>query len=130
MTDETAIRHLQQQWFRATTAGDVETICDLMTDDVIFLTPGRPPFGKQAFVEAFNAAKDLFAMECNGTYEEVVVTGGFAYATSRLRITVTPKSGAASRHLTGNTLSIFRESSNGQWQLCRDANMLTPDTLK
>ena len=130
MTDETSIRHLQQQWFLATSTGDIETICDLMTDDVVFLTPGRPPFGKQAFVESFNAAQELVAIECNGTYEEVVVTGDFAYATARLRITVTPKSGAASKHLTGNTLSIFKKSNDGKWKLCRDANLLTPETVK
>ena len=130
MTDEPAIRHLQQQWFLATSTGDIETICDLMTDDVVFLTPGRPPFGKQAFVESFNAAKELVAVECNGTYEEVVVTGNFAYATARLRITVNPKSGAEPKQLTGNTLSIFKKSNDDKWQLCRDANLLSPETVK
>ena len=75
MNDETAIRTLQRKWFQATTEGDIETICDLMTDDVVFLTAGRPPFGKLAFIESFNSAKERVAMECNGTYEEVVVVG-------------------------------------------------------
>lgn len=53
MTDISAIRELQQIWFRATEDGDIATISGLMADDIVFLTPGRPPFGRQEFIEAF-----------------------------------------------------------------------------
>ena len=33
----------------ASKAGDVPALMDLMTDDVIFMTPGRPPFGRAEF---------------------------------------------------------------------------------
>jgi uncharacterized protein (TIGR02246 family) len=45
--DERAIREVVATWMRASKAGDVETLLDLMTDDVIFMAPGRPPFGKR-----------------------------------------------------------------------------------
>ncbi len=33
----------------ASKAGDLDTILSLMADDVIFMVPGREPFGKEAF---------------------------------------------------------------------------------
>src|SRR3954454_8877201 len=46
---ETAIRTLVETWMAAAKAGDIATVLDLMTDDVIFMVPGREPFGKEAF---------------------------------------------------------------------------------
>jgi uncharacterized protein (TIGR02246 family) len=126
MSDESAIRELQRTWFRATEDGDIATISSLMTDDVVFLTPGRPPFGLQEFIESFQAMSLHVSMRCNGEYEEIVVTGDFAYARARLDIMVTPKNGGVPKHLSGNTLSILRRCGDGKWKLCRDANLLTP----
>ena len=33
----------------ASKAGDLAPVLSLMTDDVIFMVPGREPFGKEAF---------------------------------------------------------------------------------
>ncbi|MCA9038227.1 MAG: SgcJ/EcaC family oxidoreductase [Planctomycetaceae bacterium] len=126
MTDDIAIRDLQRTWLRATEDGDIATISGLMTDDVVFLTPGRPPFGRQEFIQSFQGMIGQVAMHCRGEYEEIIVTGDFAYARARLDITVTPKIGGVPKHLSGNTLSILRRSPNGEWKLCRDANLLTP----
>ena len=46
--DERAIRALVQEWMRASKAGDTAAVLDLMTDDVLFMTPGAEPFGKDA----------------------------------------------------------------------------------
>ena len=43
--DERQIRDLVESWMARSGAGDVEGVLALMTDDVIFMTPGRPPFG-------------------------------------------------------------------------------------
>ena len=47
--DERAIRELVDTWMTASRAGDTETVLSLMSDDVIFMVPGREPFGKQTF---------------------------------------------------------------------------------
>jgi uncharacterized protein (TIGR02246 family) len=126
MTDESAIRQLQQAWFRATMAEDVTTISDLMTADAIFLTTARSPFGRHEFIESFNAMKEQVALSCKGEYEEVVVAGDIAYARARLEIEVTPKNGGSPKHMSGNALSVFRRCADGKWRLCRDANLLAP----
>ena len=51
-SDETAIRKLVETWMAASKAGDIATVLDLMTEDVIFMVPGREPFGKEAFAGA------------------------------------------------------------------------------
>ena len=39
----------------ASRAGDVSTVRDLMTDDVVFLVPGRPPMHAEEFAAASGA---------------------------------------------------------------------------
>jgi ketosteroid isomerase-like protein len=55
MDDESRIRALVATWMSATRSGDVATVRSLMTDDVVFLVAGQPPFGKQKFAEAMQA---------------------------------------------------------------------------
>lgn len=45
--DEKAIRALIERWMSATETGDLNTVLDLMTDDVVFLVPERSLSGKQ-----------------------------------------------------------------------------------
>jgi uncharacterized protein (TIGR02246 family) len=126
MTDEEAIRDLQRKWFQATMSGEVATIGELMTDDVLFLTPGRAPFGRNEFFESFKAMTEHVTIECDGDFLEIMVDGDLAFATARLNITVTPKNSGAAKHLAGNTLSVFARQADGRWQLSRDANLVTP----
>lgn len=57
--DERAIRDLVATWLRASQAGDIDTVLGLMTDDAIFMVPGREPFGKDAFAAASQGMKDV-----------------------------------------------------------------------
>ena len=50
--DEMQIRGVVAAWMAATKAGDVETVLNLMTDDVVFLVPGKPPMRKGEFAAA------------------------------------------------------------------------------
>jgi len=49
--DERAIRELVATWMAASRAGDLDTVLGLMTEDVVFMVPGREPFGKEAFAD-------------------------------------------------------------------------------
>lgn len=57
-TDEAEIRQLVRTWMHATQAGDVKTVLSLMTDDVVFLVPGRPPMQNDEFARAAKARSD------------------------------------------------------------------------
>ncbi|MFT3881235.1 MAG: SgcJ/EcaC family oxidoreductase [Gemmatales bacterium] len=122
--DERAIRNLQQDWLKATAAKDLPAIMNMMADDIVFLTPGQPPFGKKEFAASFEKMKQI-DITGTGVMDEVVVVGDFAYAQSRLEISIRPP-GGESKHLAGYTLAVYRKLTDGRWVLARDANMVAP----
>jgi uncharacterized protein (TIGR02246 family) len=119
--DEAAIRTLVETWMAASKAGDVATVLDLMTDDVVFMVPGREPFGKQAFVAASDAMKNM-RIDGNAEIRELKVLGDWAYMRNHLEMTITPERGAPVKR-SGWTLTILRKK-DGRWRLARDANLL------
>jgi uncharacterized protein (TIGR02246 family) len=120
--DERAIRELIATWMRASQAGDTQTVLGLMTDDVVFMVPGREPFGKEVFAEAARSMKDV-RMEGTSDVRELAVLGDWAYLRAYLQVTMTPPGGTPIRR-SGYTLTILRKQ-DGRWRLARDANMLT-----
>jgi len=121
--DERAIRELIATWMKASQAGDVETVLSLMTDDVVFMVPGREPFGKEAFAAASQGMKGA-RMEGSSDIRELNVLGDWAYLRSHIAITITPPVGEPVRR-AGYTLTILRKGRDGRWRLARDANLLT-----
>jgi uncharacterized protein (TIGR02246 family) len=120
--DEGAIRELIATWMRASEAGDINTVLSLMADDVIFLVPGREPFGKDDFRRASETMKGL---RLTGTSDvrEIKVLGDWAYIRNYIEIAITPPGGTPIRR-TGHTLSIVRRQLDGKWVLWRDANLV------
>jgi uncharacterized protein (TIGR02246 family) len=124
--DERAIRELIDTWMAASRAGDTQTVLGLMTDDVVFMVPGREPFGKAEFAAMSEGMKDV-RIEGRAEIRELQVLGDWAYVRSYLQISVTPPSGNSVKR-AGYTLTILRKQPDGRWLLARDANLLTPQT--
>jgi uncharacterized protein (TIGR02246 family) len=124
--DERAIRELVAKWMAASQAGDTQTVLSLMTDDVVFMVPGREPFGKQEFAAASEGMKDV-GIEGRSDIRELQVLGDWAYLRSYLELSVTPPGGNTVRR-AGHTLTILRKQADGRWLLSRDANLLNPQT--
>lgn len=127
LSDEEQIRALVQTWQSATQAGDTETVLRLMTDDVVFLVPGRPPMRKAEFATLSQAPPGSPRPKFEGTSEvqEVQVSGDMAYLWTNLSITVTPPGASQPIERSGHTLTILRRVG-GKWLLARDANLLSP----
>ena len=121
--DERAIRALVARWLEASRAGDVAGVLDLMTDDAVFMVPGREPFGKEAFAASAQAMRSVH-MEGTSDIREIEVLGDWAYLRNYLSLTVTPAGGAAMRR-AGWTLTIVRRMPDGRWLLARDANLMS-----
>lgn len=121
--DERAIRELVETWMRASKAGDTATVLDLMSDDVLFMTPGREPFGKEYFRDSSESMRDI---DIDGQAEtlEVEVLGDTAWIRNRLEMVMTPEGGEPMRR-SGYTLTILKKGGDGRWRLFRDANLLT-----
>lgn len=125
-SDEIAIRELIANWMSASKAGNTDAVLNLMTEDVVFLVPGREPFGKDFFRQASEQMRNV-SIEGESTIEEVSVHSDWAWCRTRLAITITPPGGDAIRR-SGHTLTIFQKQLSGAWLLARDASLLTNES--
>src|SRR5688500_6826040 len=94
--DEQAIREVVAAWHRATIDGDNETVLSLMTEDVVFLTAGRPPFGKEVFADT-TEQRGGTKVEGQSEIEELVVAGDWAWMRTRIEVAMTPPGGETQR---------------------------------
>ncbi|HEY0490397.1 MAG TPA: SgcJ/EcaC family oxidoreductase [Telluria sp.] len=123
--DEQAIRELIETWLRATQAGDIDTVLNLMSEDAMFMSAGQPPMvGREAFARGLTKVLSENVIESTSEIAEVVVCGDLAYCRTKLAVTITSKHGQLPILRNGDTLSILRKATDGKWRLTRDANML------
>jgi len=125
-TDQQAIRSWLDIWLRASATGDAKTMLPMLADDMVFLVPGQPPFGKKEFQAAWEGPMKGARVDSQAEMEECIVAGDVACTRTRLAVTITTPDGKVSR-ANGYTLSLFRKQSDGRWLLARDANLLTPE---
>jgi uncharacterized protein (TIGR02246 family) len=124
LDDEKAIRRLIETWMRATKEGDLSIVLSLMSDDVIFMVPGREPFGKEEFAASFQQLKNV-RIDTESNIQEVKVLGDWAYLRNRLSVTMVPLQGGRKVRRRGYTLSVMNKTPAGNWVLVRDANLLS-----
>jgi len=121
--DARAIRDLVDAWMAASRTGDIAALLRLMADDVIFMVPGREPFGKDEFRAAADAMRNV-RMDGTSDVLEIEVLGECAYLRNYIDLKITPPAGEIMRR-RGYTLSILRRQPDGGWLLSRDANLVT-----
>ena len=124
--DERAIRELVETWFASTMSGDIDTVLSLMTDDVVFMVPGREPFGKKEFAETSKGMTDA-RIDGKSDIVEIEVLGDWAYLRNHIDLKMTPPGGVPV-HRAGYALTILRKEPDGKWRLSRDANLLAEVT--
>lgn len=126
-SDEQAIRSLVDTWMRASLAGDLDRVLDLMAEDVVFLGPGRPPMrGREAFAATSRAMEGKVTFDGRAEIQEVRVFGDWAYCWNQLTIAMYPTDGSEPTVRTGPALSVLRRNPDGRWVIFRDANMVAP----
>lgn len=121
--DEDLIRKLVDRWLEASRRGDIRAVLDLMSKDVLFIVPGREPFGRDEF-EAMSRAMGDAEVEGRAEIRELRLLGDWAWMRNYVEVTVTPRDGEQV-HRSGYTLSILKKGPDGQWRLERDANLVT-----
>jgi uncharacterized protein (TIGR02246 family) len=123
--DERRIRELVERWMAASRAGDIVTLLDLMTDDVVFMTPGRAPFGKETFASDAESMKGV-SIEGRSDIHEINVIGDYAYIRNHIWIEI-GRADSAPKRMSGFAMSIFRKGPDAKWRIARDANLVTPE---
>ncbi len=126
--DEQAIRDMVDNWLEASKRQDLTTLLSYLDDDVLFITPGREPFGKEEFA-ASNSEVPGFRMEADIDIRELKVIGEWAWMRSFLKVSFTQGEGDATK-LSGHILTILRKSADGNWVIHRDANFVMPESAK
>lgn len=124
--DEREIREVHSTWIDAVNAGDLVRLLALMADDVVYLTPGQAPYGRDEFSANFSAAHQQLRIRCISELEEVVVVGEVAYTRSRDALSVIPRAGGEATQLAGYRITVYRQQPEGRWLLARDAHTLSP----
>jgi len=111
-------------WRRLTAEGNLDGLLSLLSDDVIFLTPGNPPITKQDFAAGFREVAAKARIESTQDVKELRVSGEIAYAWSHLTIVLIPNDGGKRSESSGHVLSVYQRSPSGSWLLSRDANLV------
>jgi uncharacterized protein (TIGR02246 family) len=95
-----------------------------MSEDIVFLLPGREPMrGKAAFAAASaGSSPGPKLLEGRSEIEEITVLGDWAYLVTKLAISMQLPNGSTVKR-AGHTLSILQKR-DGRWLFVRDANML------
>lgn len=122
--DEKAIRQLFEDWMRASRAGDNAAVLDMLADDVLFLLPGREPFGKAEFAQMISHGPRPFRLDSDYEIGELMLHGDWAHCWCRLRVDIVPTEGAQPIRRRGHTLTLLRKRADGRWVYARDANLL------
>lgn len=125
-TDEVAIRAVVEQWIQASAQGDYASMLPLLADDMVFVVPGAPPFGKKEFQAAWEGPMKGAKINAEATVEEVLISGDFGVTRTKLRVGITTADGKSSS-ANGYTMTLFQRQADGRWLFARDANLLTPE---
>jgi uncharacterized protein (TIGR02246 family) len=122
MNDEQEIRDVVKDWLAASEDGDLQTVLSLMDDDVLFLVPGKEPFGKEEFAAA---SKQMANVRMKGTSEikEIEIVKDWAWMRTSLKVRATMPDGKTVVR-SGSTLTILRRNAGGKWLVLCDANLL------
>ena len=123
--DVRQIRQLVDSWIAASKAHDLPALLDMMTDDVVFMTPGRAPFGKAEFAADVERTKGV-AIDARADLQEIEVFGPRAYIRNHVRVEITAP-GQAPKRMSGYAMSILRKEADGRWRIARDANLVMPE---
>jgi uncharacterized protein (TIGR02246 family) len=126
MTDDVhQIRQLVDAWIAASKAHDLHALMDMMTDDVIFMTPGRPPFGKAEFAADSERMKGA-AIDARADLQEIEVFGPQAFIRNHIQAELTFPD-QAPRRMSGYAMTVLRKDADGRWRVARDANLVMPE---
>jgi uncharacterized protein (TIGR02246 family) len=126
MTDDVRqIRELVDSWIAASDARDLPALMDMMTDDVVFVTPRRSPFGKADFATDSERMKGV-AIDARAEVHEIEVFGPLAYIRNHIEVELTSP-GQPARRMSGYAMSILRKEADGRWRIARDANVVMPE---
>ena len=125
-SDEQAIHAFNTIWIAAVNAGEIERLLGMITDDLVLVSSGQEPCGREGFIRVFTDAHRTVRIDCRSELKEVVVVGDVAYSRARDTLAVTPLDGGDAARLAGHRMTVYRKQPDGAWRMARDMHTLMP----
>jgi ketosteroid isomerase-like protein len=128
--DRRAIEALNQHDVKAALANDVDAIVSQWTDDFVVLPPAGPIVrGRSANAAAAEQGKEqmqaLIPVDYVVEFEEITVSGDYAFEWGTYRGTARPRAGGADLTYSGKLMRILQRQPDGTWKMHR--TMVTSD---
>jgi ketosteroid isomerase-like protein len=128
--DRRAIEALNQHDMKAALASDIDAIVSQWTDDFVVLPPVGPIVrGRSANAAIAEQGKEqipsLIPVEYVVEFEEITVTGDYAFEWGTYRGAARPRAGGSELTYSGKLLRILQRQPDGTWKMHR--TMLTTD---
>lgn len=120
--DRQAITQVRQQEITLFSAGDVDRVLSVFTDDVVLMPPNEPILvGKEAARTWLQNMYQQFKIE--GTYTssaDLTVAGDWAFERMSFTLKLTPIVGGAAMEDVGKGFHIYRRQADGSWKIHQD----------
>jgi ketosteroid isomerase-like protein len=116
---EDPIFEYRQAFFRATQAGDVETLVSFAADDIVLMSPNDTTvYGKVEFQAWWEEYFQYFRLAAfNVPERSVVISGDYAIEHSAYMIAVVPASGGTRIRDDGRIFAIWKRQPDGAWKV-------------
>ena len=123
-----AIAKLHDQEMAAYSAGDINAIENLFTDDIKIMPPNKPAVtGKAALRTWAENLYSMFNIQGEYTSSDLTLAGDWAFERLTFNMTRTPVSGGESIQETGKCIHIYKRQADGSWRIAQDIwNMDNP----
>jgi len=121
-TKDTGAHEAHDAYVTAINSNDLDTLLDMLTDDVVFLAAGAPPMvGKDAVRPWLEGYLKAFKTHWDKPVQEFVVSGEWAFERYSYKSTDTPHGGGDVIKGSGWGLLIYHHDADGKWRVARDA---------
>ncbi|MFY9558124.1 MAG: nuclear transport factor 2 family protein [Blastocatellia bacterium] len=122
--DLDAINKLHQREMEAAKKFDVDTLVSLWSIDIVTLSSGEPPLigrdANRASIERLrNESKDVQIADYILSFNEVKITGDWAYEWGTYSGTVKPIAEGETLRGRGKVLRVLKKDSDGAWRIAR-----------
>ncbi len=126
--DIAAIEQVAQRWIELYSAGDLDQLMTLYTQDAIVALHGKPALRGVEQIRSFFApgmGKSRVTFEI--AIEEIQIHGETAHLLSKYYLTAEPESGGDTYRDAGRSLLIYKRNADNEWKLYLDIDQATPD---
>jgi uncharacterized protein (TIGR02246 family) len=121
--DQAAIRHADQAWAKAASAGDAAALTAFYASDAVLMPPGSPAVhGTEEIGKFFTGMTGAVSGPFELTTTGVDGRGDLAFSTGTYKATLTPKKAGAKPLPTeeGKYVGVMKKQSDGSWKLVYD----------